>query len=119
MKTILIGGKKYKVKISWGRVLQFESMEANFIKTISLAVHGSMPDATESEIEAEISKRFERYVHILMANTIWHFLKRRWFGFKPFLFKWRLKNNITPQEFRDGYRNLVEAIRMEDREGGN
>lgn len=50
--------------------------------------------------------------------ALWVYLKRV-FIFKPFIFKWRLKNKITPSELARANSDLAKFMSVEDRDGGN
>jgi len=94
MDTLTINGKEYKFNITWGR---FEK---------SLKKREKQKDGTENA----------KY----LFEDIWLFLERG-FLFKPFIFKWRLKDRMSLMEVRNAdlrIRKVMEEF-SEDREGKN
>lgn len=79
MKNIEIGGKEYEVTANYG----------HFRKLIKKHDIFAMESWTMGE--------YDQYVF----DAIWMFLRRRWYGLKPFAFKWRLMNEITIPELRN------------------
>jgi len=94
MDTLTINGKEYRFNISYGK---FEK---------SCGYRAKQKNETENI----------KY----LFKDIWLFLERRFF-FKPFVFKFILKNKIGLKEVKEADKKINAIIQelMEDREGKN
>ena len=52
-------------------------------------------------------------------DAIWIYIKRRWYGLKPFVFKSRMAKAISFDEFSKADFLIAKEYHLEDREGGN
>lgn len=95
MLIVEIGGKKYKLDVTFGK---FTKLQRKFY-----------------DIEGNRINEEDSY----LIESIWLYLKPRWFGIKPFIFKRRLVDKIGINEIREIDLQLAKEIKVEDREGGN
>lgn len=90
MDQIKIAGKMYNVNCSIGRMEKATSV---------------MKEGDENNTSN-------------LIDAIWIYLERK-FIFKPFLFKFRLKDKISIPEIVKVDKDLSSFMQVEDREGGN
>ena len=95
--TVKIGGREYEINPTYGA---FEDIFKKY--DLSKA----------DEMSAEQSRQFS-------INILWACLKRGRFWLKPFVFKRRVKHNITMTELAQVSGQIPTWITGEDREAGD
>jgi len=93
MNIVKINEKEYKINISWGK----------FVKST----------------KNRDKRRDKKSNPELLIDDIWNFLIRNKFGFKPLLFKSRLRNKISIKELQEADGVVAKLLAMEDRKSGN
>lgn len=94
MREITISGKPYKINVSWGKMRKVNLKHMNGGESVQ-----GGPE--------------------YLIDSIWSYLVPRFLFIKPFMFKRRMINAISPRELRDADKILAEEITLEDREGKN
>jgi hypothetical protein len=90
---IKINNKEYTIKPTYGRFEQiFDSYDFNELENLSAKEQNAM-----------------------ILDSYWLFLKRRWYGFKPFFTRKNFSNNVTMYELRDLSEMLPKLLTGEDR----
>ncbi len=104
-----IGGKEYKANVTIGL---FEKVKKKY------KVEGIKTDGKDDTI---VYDKKGNVVDGLEYSTsiVWTYLNRRWYGLKPFVFKFRMKNAMTFEEFHESDAIISNEYKLEDKEGGN
>lgn len=89
-----IGGKDFKGSVSYGKLKK------------------------SSKKREKAKKKGDENNPDLLIYDIWLCLDRKW-GVKPYIFKWRMVNKITPKEMEKAGYNIADEMSVEDREGKN
>lgn len=105
MTVIKINGKDYKINASYKIYKQFTESLINDKSEIK-----EIKDKSTKEILADIVKDMDTNV-----DLIWSSLKRNIFGLKPFVFKSRFINHISPLEINKAGQILGDALRISDK----
>lgn len=116
MEKIFIGGKEYKVNVTWGGMLKFIEKEKKLKDKIYKRIKKAHPQIEDDDLRKEIELQMGIPNTILM---MWSYLKKRWYGLKPFIIKKRMINKVLPYELAKNLKILDQLMSMEDREGKN
>lgn len=116
MQKITIGEKDYAVNVTWGQMQKAFKVEARFKEKIERKIRLRFPDIEKQKLVEEINFQAGIPVSLIM---IWAFLKRRWYGLKPFVFKRWMINHIRVKEIRKNYEAITKWMSWEDKEGKN
>ncbi len=100
-----IGGNEYEIQVTIGR---FRKLQKKY------------PTTTKDDKKVIVDKKgneADNYEYSMYV--IWLYLKRRWYGLKPFVFRRFMVNSITFKEYSDADKIIAKEYKLEDKEGGN